>query len=85
MTIGNDREFTEAWRNLRESFVRKLARKYYGVDIGEIAIRSYDVSMKPLTAILDEIRRRNIIESTMFRVGRQIKIVLRRNPVKRGI
>ncbi len=84
MAIGNDREFFEAWRDLRETFVRKLARKYYGVDIGEMAIRAYDVSMKPLTAVLDEIRRKNIVESTMFRAGRRIRIVLRRNPTKRS-
>ncbi len=84
MAIGNDREFTEAWRDLREIFVRKIARKHYGVDIGEMAIRAYDVSMKPLTVVLDEIRRKNIVESTMFRAGRRIRIILRRNPVKRG-
>jgi len=84
MSNGNNREFTEAWRDLRETFVRKLAGKYYGVDIGETAIRAYSVSTKPLTAILDEIRRRNIIESAMFRAGRRIRMAWRRNPMKRS-
>lgn len=81
MTHGNNTEFGSAWRDLRESFTRKLARKYMGLNIGEMAIRSYDVS-KPLTAVLDEIKRRNIIETTMFRAGRRIRIVLRRNAIK---
>jgi hypothetical protein len=84
MTIGNDREFSEAWRALRETFVRKLARKYYGIEISELGIRSYDVTIKPLTAVLDEIKRKNIFESTMFRAGRRIRIILKRNSVKRS-
>jgi len=82
MTIGNNTEFGSAWRDLRESFARKLARKYLGLNIGEMAIRSYDVS-KPLTAVLDEIKRRNIIETTMFKAGRRIRIIMRFNPVER--
>ncbi len=84
MAIGNDQSFYEAWLELRESFVRRLARKYYGVEISEIGIRAYKVSRKPLIAVLAEIRRKNIFESTMFRAGRRVRIVLRRNPVKRS-
>jgi hypothetical protein len=72
MTIGNNTEFGSAWRNLRETFARKLARKYLGLNIGEMAIRSYDVS-KPLTAVLDEIKRRNIIKTAKYRVWRGIR------------
>ncbi len=82
MAIGSDQSFYEAWLELRESFVRRLARKYYGVEISEIGIRAYEVSKKPLTSVLAEIRRKNIFESTMFRAGRRVRIVLRRNPAK---
>ena len=82
MTIGNDTEFGSAWRDLRETFARKLARKYLGLNIGGMAIRSYDVS-KPLTSVLDEIKRRNIIETTMYKAGRRIRIVFRQNVIKR--
>ena len=81
MTIGSNSEFSSAWRDLREAFARKLARKYLGLKIGEMAIRSYDVS-KPLTTVLSEIKKRNIIETTMFRAGRRIRIVLRKNSIK---
>ncbi len=84
MTIGNNTEFGSAWRNLREIFTRKLARKYLGLNIGEMAIRSYDVS-KPLSKVFDEIKRRNIIETTMYRAGRRVRIVLRRNAIKKTI
>lgn len=82
MTLGNNTEFGSAWRDLREAFARKLARRYLGLNIGEMAIRSYDVS-KPLNAVLDEIKRRNIIETTMYRAGRRIRIVFRKNPVRK--
>lgn len=84
MANGNDQSFYEAWQELRESFVRRLARKYYGLEISEIGIRAYEVSKKPLTAVLAEIRRKNIFESTMFRAGRRIRVILRRNPTKRN-
>ncbi len=83
MTLGNNSEFGSAWRDLRETFARKLARKYLGLNIGEMAIRSYDVT-KPLTAVLGEIKRRNIIETTMFRAGRRIRVVLRMNVWRHG-
>ena len=76
MTIGNNTELGLAWRDLREIFVRKLARKYMGLNIGEVAIKSYDVS-KSLTAVLDEIKKHNIIETTMYRAGRRVRIVFR--------
>jgi len=82
MTIGNNSEFGSAWRDLRETFARKLARKHLGVNIGEMAIRSYDVS-KPLTAVMDEIKRRNIIKTTMYRAVRRVRIVFRKNAVKK--
>ncbi len=82
MTLGNSTEFGSGWRDLREAFARKLARRYLGLNIGEMAIRSYDVS-KPLNAVLDEIKRRNIIETTMYRAGRRIRIVFRKNPVRK--
>ena len=82
MTLGNNSEFGSAWRDLREIFARKLARKYLGLNIGEIMIRSYDVS-KPITTVMDEIKRRNIIETTMYRAGRRIRVVLRMNPFKK--
>jgi hypothetical protein len=79
MAIGNDSEFSEAWRDLRETFVRKLAREYYGIDIDEIGIRAYDMTMRPLAVVLNDIRQKNIIKSIIFRAGRRIRIVFRGN------
>ena len=79
MEAGNKQKFDEAWRDLKEAFVRRLARRYYGLEIDPFTIRSYKVESNRLTSVLDEIRRRNIFETTMFRAGRRIRIILRRN------
>lgn len=82
MTVGNDSDFATAWRDLREKFVRRLARTHLGVDISEMAIRAYDIR-KPLADVFSDIRKKNFFESTMYRAGKRIRVILRRNPVKR--
>jgi hypothetical protein len=81
MAIGNDSDFDLAWIELRETFIRKLAREHFGLNISMLDIRSYNVSA-PLDLVLDEIKRRNIFESTMIRAGRRIRVVLRMNSAK---
>ena len=81
MDRGNNSELGFEWQELRRTFARKLALKYLGLNIGEMAIRSYDFS-KPLSSVLDEIKRRNIIKITMFIIGHRIRIVLRTSPLK---
>ena len=77
MRNGNNSETYRAWRNLRKVFLRKLAQRYYGIEIDSIKIRKYDVSNKPLTSILDDIWRDNMFSSTMYRIGRKTRIMIR--------
>ena len=72
MMLGNNRDFHEAWRDLRESFVRKIAQIYYGISLNEMDIRTYRVDEKDLSKSLDEIRWNNKIKSVMFRTQRKI-------------
>ena len=77
MKNGDNSKFYEAWRDLRELFVRKLAQQYYGIEIDNQKIRRYDVSNKPLTSVLDDIWRDNMFSSTMYRMGRKTRIMMR--------
>jgi|APSaa5957512535_1039671.scaffolds.fasta_scaffold269490_1 hypothetical protein len=79
MAIGNNREFLVAWGELRETFARKLALKYLGLNIDDAAIRSYDLS-KSLTTVFNEMRRRNFVETTIFRARRRMQKFRKQDP-----
>ena len=79
MAIGNNSEFIVAWRGLRETFVRKLALKYLGVNIDAAAMRTYDLN-KPLTTIVTEIKRKNILATIIFRANRRMRVFIKPTP-----
>jgi hypothetical protein len=84
MKNGDNSEVYDAWQDLRELFVRKLAQQYYGIEIDNLRIRKYVVSNKPLTSILDDIWRDNMFSSTMYRMGRRTRFMLRHLPFNRN-
>ena len=72
MTTGNNQDYLDAWRNLRERLAIKLAKRYFGIDVSDMEIRLYDVR-KPLVEVLDDIHRRHLFESTIRSVGKHLR------------
>lgn len=77
MAIGRHSEFFEAWRDLREQFMRRLAREHLGVEISNMGIRRFDFS-KPLVDVFNEIKKSHFFVSTIHRAGRRIRVIIRR-------
>ena len=76
MTLGSKQEFHEAWRDLKELFIRQIAQKYYGVTLSDMDIRGYQVGDKEALKVLNEIRQKNIVRSVVFRTQRKIRSLL---------
>jgi hypothetical protein len=77
MTLGSKQEFHEAWRDLKEHFIRQIAQKYYGVTLSDMDIRGYKVDDKEIIKVLNEIRQKNIFRSIFFRTQRKIHSLLK--------
>ena len=76
MTLGSKQEFHEAWRDLKELFIRQIAQKYYGVTLSDMDVRCYKVGDKEALKVLNKIRRKNIVRSVVFRTQRKIRSLL---------
>jgi hypothetical protein len=77
MTLGSKQEFDEAWRDLKERFVRQIAQKYYGVRLSDMDIRVYKLDNKEIIKVLNKIRRKNIVRSVIFRTQRKINSLVK--------
>ena len=77
MSLGNKKEFNEAWRDLKELFILQIAQKYYGVRLSDMDIRVYKVDNKEIIKVLNKIRRKNIVRSVIFRTQRKINSLVK--------
>lgn len=76
MSSGDEDSFEDAWRDLRRKFVRHATSKHLKLALNDASLRRYDMA-QPLDKVLDEIRRKNIIQNTIVRAGRRIRVILR--------
>lgn len=65
-------EFQEAWRDLKEKYLRRLVTRHLGVELGEFEDRNL-VAKGSLVAAISETRRRNLLRVVWFKVMQTVR------------